>query len=765
MPRKSKQFIDKKNAITFHVISKTSAAPPPTALSNNNSSSSSADSSSSSTAPTSVTRYLLQPSYTRSQLASPPTLPSDFPLDLIDDGSIPTQDEIEYWSHHDEIMNELEEQANDPTLLPHEYDYTKHLKEIGAGQFMPATQMDTQVEKLVKIVNEKSKLQKEAEGKKEGGEGKDTGEKGAEIAEELPAKELIDRYERLQKKRSRQGKTTRLDKELKKILENDDIVPIVTLSPSTSPTVTSTQPSTSSSSSSSISSSSTSDLPISLASLSLTSTALSTSKPIPPPTAPSSSTKKSSDKKSKSKVAAGDEKEEEADEEVEEEEEEEGFEELEDDFVIKMMGGVVVDGQFNAEDIDDEELFGEEEDEYYDEDEDYGEEGEYDEEKEEVGEEEEKDEVDEKGEPIIKAKSKAKGKKSIRFAEEDDEEKEEYDEDEDQDESQSSKGRQRPNDSRPRRDIDEQFDKLLEEYEDEDPSIIEARIEALAKAHRAKVAAAKAAGVEVEEDEDEEEDGDEYGDEYGDEEEEDEEEQDEFDKAASGREDLSRYSSLVDEFISRKQQSYTEGGSIITIDSDTKSMLKTAMMKQLEQLAADEEDETKEDLQLKLENMFQYREAEEWDAESIVSTYSNLENHPTKIREVRRNPKKVIQLSSKSGMPVGAWPERRKRGQDKKEAGDGSKEEQNQAEWAVVEKDEEEEEEDNEEETNLGVARPLDESAADKKARKQAAKAAKREQRSKKKQLKGLYSVVSNQQHVMEVRNATNNPKAKKILA
>ncbi len=39
---------------------------------------------------------------------------------------------------------------------------------------------------------------------------------------------------------------------------------------------------------------------------------------------------------------------------------------------------------------------------------------------------------------------------------------------------------------------------------------------------------------------------------------------------------------------------------------------------------------------------------EKWDCQTIVSTYSNLENHPTLIQEPRR-----IKLSKKSGMPLG----------------------------------------------------------------------------------------------------------------
>ncbi|KDO22292.1 hypothetical protein SPRG_12132 [Saprolegnia parasitica CBS 223.65] len=57
------------------------------------------------------------------------------------------------------------------------------------------------------------------------------------------------------------------------------------------------------------------------------------------------------------------------------------------------------------------------------------------------------------------------------------------------------------------------------------------------------------------------------------------------------------------------------------------------------------------------------RVEDQWDCETIVSTYSNLDNHPTLLREPRReNPKKKkknanhIILSSKTGMPLNITP-------------------------------------------------------------------------------------------------------------
>ncbi|KXJ14785.1 Protein LTV1-like [Exaiptasia diaphana] len=45
---------------------------------------------------------------------------------------------------------------------------------------------------------------------------------------------------------------------------------------------------------------------------------------------------------------------------------------------------------------------------------------------------------------------------------------------------------------------------------------------------------------------------------------------------------------------------------------------------------------------------------EQWDCESILSTYSNLYNHPTLIKEAPKN--KSIKLSTKTGIPLGVIP-------------------------------------------------------------------------------------------------------------
>lgn len=44
---------------------------------------------------------------------------------------------------------------------------------------------------------------------------------------------------------------------------------------------------------------------------------------------------------------------------------------------------------------------------------------------------------------------------------------------------------------------------------------------------------------------------------------------------------------------------------------------------------------------------------EQWDAETIVSTYTNTENHPSVLPMPRRNAAKPIALSRRTGIPLG----------------------------------------------------------------------------------------------------------------
>lgn len=139
---------------------------------------------------------------------------------------------------------------------------------------------------------------------------------------------------------------------------------------------------------------------------------------------------------------------------------------------------------------------------------------------------------------------------------------------------------------------------------------------------------------------------------------------------------------------------------------------------------------------------------EKWDCESIISTYSNTDNHPKMIPTVRLNKKKHIKISTKTGIPIGYFPTRKPDTIDEEEGGSGS---------------EYEEEEDEGPAENLGEKRNKKETKAEKKARKAATKAARRERRAQKKELKQIYTEETSKLHKTLVKMQAANPVVKKL--
>ena len=128
----------------------------------------------------------------------------------------------------------------------------------------------------------------------------------------------------------------------------------------------------------------------------------------------------------------------------------------------------------------------------------------------------------------------------------------------------------------------------------------------------------------------------------------------------------------------------------------------------------------------------------QWDAETILTTYTTTDNHPTRIRVARK--KTVIALDPRTGLPVGTMlPAEEERMRLAAETGDDL---------------------DDAEELaggrggggiNFGVARPKKEGADERRARKAAAKTAKAERRVEKKGTKELFrEEKANQLHIHE---------------
>ena len=115
---------------------------------------------------------------------------------------------------------------------------------------------------------------------------------------------------------------------------------------------------------------------------------------------------------------------------------------------------------------------------------------------------------------------------------------------------------------------------------------------------------------------------------------------------------------------------------------------------------------------------------ETWDCQSVLSTYTNLENHPQTIAD--RGPRKKIVINPKTGMPqLVEAPRKQKPVEEINEEDD--------------DEEDEESDEDEEERANLGTRRSKAETKDDKKARKAAVKEAKKV----KSEFPGKYTVRS----------------------
>ncbi|KAG0257731.1 hypothetical protein DFQ27_004958 [Actinomortierella ambigua] len=138
------------------------------------------------------------------------------------------------------------------------------------------------------------------------------------------------------------------------------------------------------------------------------------------------------------------------------------------------------------------------------------------------------------------------------------------------------------------------------------------------------------------------------------------------------------------------------------------------------------------------------RMRDSWDVQTILSTYSNLENHPTMIKE--STTRKRIHIDPKTGMPVVT--EYKKKGQKNKQAEPEPAEEDAQE----GEEQEEGDEEEYVEPENLGTKRNKGESKDEKKARKEAIRLEKQRRREEKKATKNAFAQEKSRQ-VVVLRN------------
>lgn len=136
-------------------------------------------------------------------------------------------------------------------------------------------------------------------------------------------------------------------------------------------------------------------------------------------------------------------------------------------------------------------------------------------------------------------------------------------------------------------------------------------------------------------------------------------------------------------------------------------------------------------------NMFVEDKKEKWDCESIISTYSNIYNHPKKITEPSKI--KPIQLTKRAGIPTDVLEQR------------GPTRKQLEQEETLVIRD------------PANTYRPKDESTDEKKARKQAVKEERKARREEKKSNKNMFKEEKKRQ-VKEVNSLRNNLQGMQIV-
>jgi len=125
---------------------------------------------------------------------------------------------------------------------------------------------------------------------------------------------------------------------------------------------------------------------------------------------------------------------------------------------------------------------------------------------------------------------------------------------------------------------------------------------------------------------------------------------------------------------------------------------------------------------------FETKKEEQWDAETILTTYSTLDNHPKMIRVQRRPKADQIHLDTRTGLPVGVALPSSAPPPRMPEPFDPS---------AALAEDEDEDEGPG---VNLGVARDCSLRGEEKRQRKQAIKEEKRARRQQKKSTKQAFA-------------------------
>ncbi|KAK4518256.1 uncharacterized protein ATC70_001608 [Mucor velutinosus] len=221
----------------------------------------------------------------------------------------------------------------------------------------------------------------------------------------------------------------------------------------------------------------------------------------------------------------------------------------------------------------------------------------------------------------------------------------------------------------------------------------------------------------------------------------DDDDESEYDSNAEDLEERADFDAILDEFlekyeiVGKKMQPKLEGEtSAAKLDSMRQGLIKPSVVEEekKEMERTTRQKLTQSALEPKLERPVQ-RQRETWDVQSVISTYSNLENHPSLIND--KGPSKRIRIDPKTGMPVLVEVERKQKKKQQQVESD-----------AEEEGEEEDDEEDQVPLENKGEPRSKAETKEEKRARKQAIKEAKKNRREEKKSTKSAFKTEENRQ-------------------
>jgi len=187
----------------------------------------------------------------------------------------------------------------------------------------------------------------------------------------------------------------------------------------------------------------------------------------------------------------------------------------------------------------------------------------------------------------------------------------------------------------------------------------------------------------------------------------------------------STYSHLYDDFIEKRKKDWSVKPGIAIKDHVTKYV-------------ANYKEETEEETKIEIDRLTWRPERNRWDCESVISTYSNLENHPRSLKMKKIQTSNKIQL--RKGRPV----------YEKEEVNLG-----------IIFEDEQKEEESDEEENitmvQLPNKREKNETKEEKKRRKRLVKQQRRIARQQKKALKKMFKEEKKKQEKINVALKTSH--------